>query len=118
MDSPSTLPSLAMSRSTAGFTMSVLAPFYARPEWIGQIPSTAHRFDIRSFDANSKFRIKEKLRSGEMVIHGDQWPIFLYAGYEYDSEDPWKGLFRNSVLVSVGFVQIIARTLPLSMFIT
>jgi hypothetical protein len=44
---------------------------------------------------------KEKLRSGEMVIPGDQWPIFLYARYEYDPEDPWKGLLRSSILVSV-----------------
>ena len=31
---------------------------------------------------------------------GDQWPIFLYTGYVYDAEDPWKGLFRGGVLVS------------------
>jgi hypothetical protein len=36
------------------------------------------------------------------MVPGDQWPIFLYAGYEYDPEDPWKGLFRSSLLVSVG----------------
>lgn len=46
-------------------------------------------------------RVKEKLRSGEMVVPGDQWPIFLYAGYEYDPEDPWKGLFRSHILISV-----------------
>ena len=47
------------------------------------------------------FRIKAQLRSGEMTVAGDQWPIFLYARYEYDPEDPWKGLFRSSLLVSV-----------------
>lgn len=50
-----------------------------------------------------KSRIKEKLRSGEMLVSGDQWPIFLYAGYEYDPENPWKGLFRSTILVCVRF---------------
>ena len=49
-------------------------------------------------------RIKEKLRSGEMLIPGDQWPVFLYAGYQYDPEDPWKGLFRSSLLICVSCV--------------
>jgi hypothetical protein len=46
-------------------------------------------------------RIKEKLRSGEMAVSGDQWPTFLYHGYNYDSDDPWNGLFRSILLVSV-----------------
>jgi hypothetical protein len=46
-------------------------------------------------------RVKEKLRSGEMTVCGDQWPAFLYAGLDYDAEDPWKGLLRNPLLVSV-----------------
>jgi hypothetical protein len=46
-------------------------------------------------------RIKAKLCSGELVPPGDQWPVFLYAGYDYDPEDPWKGLFRSPLLVSV-----------------
>jgi hypothetical protein len=37
-----------------------------------------------------------------MLIPGDQWPIFLYGGYTYDPEDPWRGLFRSRLLVSVG----------------
>jgi len=44
--------------------------------------------------------IKERLRSGEMAVCGDQWPIFLYDGYSYDPEDPWNGLFRSALLVS------------------
>ena len=47
-------------------------------------------------------RTKDKLRSGEMAVSGDQWPIFLYHGYNYDHEDPWNGLFRSILLVSVG----------------
>ena len=47
------------------------------------------------------FRIKEKLRSGEMAVSSDQWPIFIYHGYSYDPEDPWNGLFRSTLLISV-----------------
>jgi hypothetical protein len=46
-------------------------------------------------------RIKEKLRKAELAVTGDQWPIFLYHGYHYDEEDPWNGLFRSSILVTV-----------------
>lgn len=42
------------------------------------------------------------LASGEIVVSGDQWLIFLYDGYEYDPEDPWKGLFKSDILVYVG----------------
>ncbi|KAG2112776.1 hypothetical protein DEU56DRAFT_759593 [Suillus clintonianus] len=44
-------------------------------------------------------QIKEDLRSGEMSVCGDQWPIFLYAHYVYDHEDPWSGLLRSRLLV-------------------
>ncbi|KAG2130214.1 hypothetical protein DEU56DRAFT_914838 [Suillus clintonianus] len=44
-------------------------------------------------------RMKENLRSGEMVICGDQWPIFLYANRVYDPEDPWCGLLRSHLLI-------------------
>ncbi|KIM72920.1 hypothetical protein PILCRDRAFT_81530, partial [Piloderma croceum F 1598] len=49
----------------------------------------------------SKTDIKEKLRSGEMAVSGDQWPIFVYHGYNYDPDDPWNSLFRSTLLVSV-----------------
>ncbi|KAG2126797.1 hypothetical protein DEU56DRAFT_742755 [Suillus clintonianus] len=42
---------------------------------------------------------KEHLRSGEMLVCGDQWPVFLYAHYIYDPEDPWCGLLRSRLLV-------------------
>ncbi|KAG2129163.1 hypothetical protein DEU56DRAFT_915282 [Suillus clintonianus] len=42
---------------------------------------------------------KAKLRSGEIMVTGDQWPLFLYADYHYDPEDPWNGLFRSALLV-------------------
>ncbi|EGO04463.1 hypothetical protein SERLA73DRAFT_44198, partial [Serpula lacrymans var. lacrymans S7.3] len=40
-----------------------------------------------------------KLQSGETLITSDQWPLFLYAGLDYDSTDPWKGLLHNNLLV-------------------
>ncbi|KAG1850564.1 hypothetical protein C8R48DRAFT_613481 [Suillus tomentosus] len=43
---------------------------------------------------------KENLRSGETLVCGDQWPIFLYANQTYDPEDPWCGLLRSRLLVS------------------
>lgn len=46
-------------------------------------------------------RIKAKLRSGEMVVSGDQWPVFVYYANKYDPDDPWDGLFRSNLLVSV-----------------
>lgn len=40
------------------------------------------------------------MKSGELAVSGDQWPIFLYASYAFDEEDPWNGLLRSSLLVS------------------
>ncbi|KAG0694655.1 hypothetical protein DFH29DRAFT_985192 [Suillus ampliporus] len=48
----------------------------------------------------SNSETKTKLQSGEIVVTRDQWPLFLYADYHYDSEDPWNGLFRSALLVS------------------
>lgn len=49
-------------------------------------------------------RIKDKLKSGEMLVRGDQWPIFLYAESSYDPEDPWKGLLRSSLLICASYI--------------
>ena len=46
------------------------------------------------------FSVKEKLKSDEFVVTGDQWPIFLYAEYTYDPEDPWNRLLQSNILVS------------------
>ncbi|KAG1861313.1 hypothetical protein F4604DRAFT_1882483 [Suillus subluteus] len=48
---------------------------------------------------------KRSLKSGEIAVCGDQWPIFLYAGSVYDAEDPWKGLLRSEMLS--GFKHVI-----------
>ena len=44
-------------------------------------------------------QMKTKLQSGEIVVTGDQWPLFLYADYHYDPDDPW--IFRSALLVCV-----------------
>ncbi|KIM58657.1 hypothetical protein SCLCIDRAFT_127813 [Scleroderma citrinum Foug A] len=44
--------------------------------------------------------IKTKLRNKEIVVCGDQWPLFLYVDYHYDPEDPWNSLFCSALLVS------------------
>lgn len=46
-------------------------------------------------------RTRTKLANGELQVAGDQWPIFLYVNYTYDSEDPWNGLLRSGLLVAV-----------------
>lgn len=52
------------------------------------------------------FRTRSKLQSGDMIVPGDQWPIFLYEEYTYDPEEPWKGLFRSQLLVQVRLARL------------
>ncbi|TEB26890.1 hypothetical protein FA13DRAFT_1635440, partial [Coprinellus micaceus] len=49
--------------------------------------------------------IKRQLRSKELAVTGSHWPIFVYRDEKYDPENPWKGLFRNEMLVK-GFKHI------------
>ncbi|KAG2737560.1 hypothetical protein P692DRAFT_20761451 [Suillus brevipes Sb2] len=42
---------------------------------------------------------KQGLKSGETAVRGDQWPMFLYAGYVYDPENPWAGLLKSDILI-------------------
>ena len=46
-------------------------------------------------------RIKRQLRSKELSITGSHWPIFVYRDEVYDPKSPWRGLFRNEILVKV-----------------
>ena len=39
--------------------------------------------------------------NGQIQVAGDQWPVFLYANYMYDPEDPWNGLLWSGLLVLV-----------------
>jgi hypothetical protein len=45
--------------------------------------------------------VQEKLRSGEITVCGDQWPLLVYEDQNYDPEEPWDGLFRSRLLVWV-----------------
>ncbi|KJA14013.1 hypothetical protein HYPSUDRAFT_150876 [Hypholoma sublateritium FD-334 SS-4] len=47
----------------------------------------------------SDAKIKENLRTGELSVPGDQWPVFLYRSYKYDDSDPWKGLLQSAILI-------------------
>lgn len=49
-------------------------------------------------------RIKEKLHTGQLQVMGDQWPVFLYANFAYDLEDPWNGLLHSGQLVLVSLL--------------
>ncbi|KAG6913971.1 hypothetical protein DXG01_003232 [Tephrocybe rancida] len=44
--------------------------------------------------------VRQKLNSGETLVQGDEWPVFIYAGYSYDSEVPWTGAFRSTLLLN------------------
>lgn len=46
--------------------------------------------------------------SGEIIVTGDHWPMFLYSESHYDEDNPWKGLLRNSLLVKVGLLLLIS----------
>jgi len=94
-----TLHWLAISKPIADFTTSVPEPCYALQAWTG--PALSMGSQSCEFLLLISRRIKEKLRSGEISISGDNWPIFLYHGYNYNPEDPWNCLLRSAVLVSV-----------------
>jgi len=64
---------------------------------------------IARFRTDSQ-RTKTKLSNGEVQVRGDQWPIFLYANYSYNSEDPWNRLLHSSLLVSVSFIAVSCDT--------
>jgi hypothetical protein len=50
---------------------------------------------------NLTISVRERLRSGQLVPRGDQWPLFLYKDYKYNAEDPWNGLLRSEILLKV-----------------
>jgi hypothetical protein len=45
--------------------------------------------------------MRVKVINGQTQVSGNQWPVLLYANYAYDPEDPWNGLLRSGLLVSV-----------------
>ena len=73
------------------------------PVWTGTTWSILFIcFPINSTD-HPISRTRTKLMNGQIQVAGDQWPVFLYANFTYDPEDPWNGLLRSSLLVSVSF---------------
>ena len=67
---------------------------WAHPEYVPELPS---RFSFKE----SPLRMQTKLINGQIQVAGDQWPVFFYANYMYDTEDPWNGLLHSGLLVSV-----------------
>ncbi|KAJ3507987.1 hypothetical protein NMY22_g16758 [Coprinellus aureogranulatus] len=43
--------------------------------------------------------IRKELRSGEIAVSGDLWPIFLYLEHRLNPDNPWEGLFQGRLLV-------------------
>ncbi|KIJ19520.1 hypothetical protein PAXINDRAFT_8009 [Paxillus involutus ATCC 200175] len=48
--------------------------------------------------------IRTKLVNGQIQVAGNQWPVFLYANYMYNTEDPWNGLLRSGLLISMSLI--------------
>ncbi|KIJ09901.1 hypothetical protein PAXINDRAFT_164339 [Paxillus involutus ATCC 200175] len=49
--------------------------------------------------------VKDKIcdRDPTFLVTAHSWPLFLYQGYDYNTTDVEKGLFRSSLMVKVGF---------------
>ncbi|KAH6906981.1 hypothetical protein BKA70DRAFT_1372276 [Coprinopsis sp. MPI-PUGE-AT-0042] len=43
---------------------------------------------------------RESLRTGTLVVAGDEWPVFLYQNFRYNPRNVWEGLFRSTLLVN------------------
>ena len=86
--------------------MSIQALYYVLLAMIGPILSKQFLVLCGGSLMLRIYRIKTKLQNGEIVVCGDQWPLFLNTDYRYDPKDPWNGLFCSALLVSVGIVYI------------
>lgn len=53
-------------------------------------------------------RIQRELKSGQLVPSGDLWPRFIYRGHTYDPANPWEGLLRGGLLVSVSLLPCVS----------
>ncbi|KAF8833840.1 hypothetical protein BDN67DRAFT_992770 [Paxillus ammoniavirescens] len=49
-------------------------------------------------------KTRMKLVNGQIQVAGDQWLIFLYVNYTYNTEDPWNGLLRSGLLISISII--------------
>ena len=82
--------------------MRQLGSFFVQRGWIGRIMSYVHQ----SYYCSSAYihsRIKQQLQNGDLMVAGDHWPLLVYRDHVYDPENPWNGLFRSVILVSVSF---------------
>ena len=83
--------------------MNRLEPFSVLPVWTGTTWSILFiYFPINSTD-HPISRTQTKLMTGQIQVAGGQWPVFLYANFTYNLEDPWNGLLQSGLLVSVSF---------------
>ena len=106
-----------MEKLEGGSITSEPELYFAQQDLIGTTRSTCLFSDFCVLDDLMSQRTKTKLSNGEMQVKGDQWPIFLYADYMYDSEDPWNGLLHSGLLVSVSFIAIPMIATTLSFFL-
>ena len=49
-------------------------------------------------------RTKAKLYNSQLQVAGDLQPIFFYASYSYDTEDPWNSLLCSGLLILVSSI--------------
>src|SRR6267154_2132870 len=69
------------------------------PRWVGLAQRRVCLHFLASAVLTTQNRTRENLRSGEILVCRDQWPVFLYAHHTYDAEDPWCGLLRSHLLI-------------------
>ncbi|KAH6879639.1 hypothetical protein BKA70DRAFT_1378314 [Coprinopsis sp. MPI-PUGE-AT-0042] len=65
-------------------------------------PRTGELLCPVGYDWNNP-EIREGLRTGTLVVAGEEWPVFLYKDYTYIRGRIWEGLFRSTLLVYVRF---------------
>ena len=87
-----------MSRQTGAITGALFCP--AGVDW-NDGESVFLLLDMLFMLLIPLFNVHEKLSSGKMPVHSDQWPMLVYTDQEYDPQDPWEGLFRSWILVWV-----------------
>ena len=99
-----------MWKLIVAFITNAPARCYVLLGWTGKIMSTIWH-SLMWLPTLTGPRVKEKLKAGELMVSGDQWPVLLYSGYSYDAEDPWNGLFRSTILVSVRHLEYLCFTM-------
>lgn len=69
----------------------------------GATYSDVHSPSLPFHRSHMLFRLRDRLVSGEIAVKGDQWPMLVYQDGQYDPKNPWAGLFRSKLLVSVSY---------------